>query len=156
MLDNARQCRDKISAAADKKSLVFSLPFPTAYCTSCMDTQNSPGYFFLSKETNKDCKRGGGGEVMQPSLIYGHGILYKAKLGFNFPPDLAAAEGSESGGESMSAEQQPGVRAGARPLSWAGCSFVCCWHRYESKLLLISWEFHIPSRSDAFTFLSLF
>lgn len=27
MLDNTRQCRDKTSAAADKKSLVFSFPF---------------------------------------------------------------------------------------------------------------------------------
>lgn len=130
MLDNARQCRDKISAAADKKSLVFSLPFPTAYCTSCMDTQNSPGYFFLARRQIKTVIGGvGGGEVVQPSLIYGHGtayILYLAKLGINVPPTWLQAEGSESGGESVSAEQQPGVRAGARPLSRAGCSFVRC------------------------------
>lgn len=49
MLDNARQRGDKISTAANKKSLVFffySFPFPTADCISCMNMQSSPGHFF--------------------------------------------------------------------------------------------------------------
>lgn len=47
MLDNTQQRGDKISAAANKKSLVFLLfPFPAADYISCMNMQSSPGHFF--------------------------------------------------------------------------------------------------------------
>lgn len=58
MLDNARQCRDKISAAADKKSLVF-YPFPFQPLIALLAwTRRILRAISLSGETNKDCKGG--------------------------------------------------------------------------------------------------
>lgn len=54
MLDNTRQCRDKTSAAADKKSLVFSFPFPPLIALLAWRRRTLRAISF-SWERNEDC-----------------------------------------------------------------------------------------------------
>lgn len=78
MLDNTRQCRDKTSAAADKKSLVFSFPFHRLMHFSHGDAGFS-GPFLLAGRGMKIVERK---KIVPSSLIYSLGteyILCKAK-----------------------------------------------------------------------------
>lgn len=81
MLDNTRQCRDKTSATADKKSLVFSFPFHCLLHFSHGDAEFS-GPFLSERRGMKIVWR----KIVPLSLIYGLVIyLYKANRVFNFP-----------------------------------------------------------------------